>query len=383
MAPCNRNRFGDIWFRARHNALANEVAAADYKNRLNWLDFILALLIVAPLVATLLVKEQLLCNTLSIYISVIGTFGALLISLVGLFRDWRESYNNHRRAHAVFNNIAQKARRGENELDDREVSYLLRSLEEMFETAKFNFSEPSDKHYNRGLCRMANMPRWPFGLDVEKHKETKTSIWMFIKKCIDLRNGMSKELDKQRLETILAKARFYDSLSFEEVHKNWCTDFVFAGKKVLDIGCGSGRDSRYMSSKGAEVTAVDKSRHFIEYCKNNTNDPKIVWIEDALPEIKKISKFEHQFDLILVSAVLMFLNKKEQLESVKKLVPLLAPKGRMVITFKTSTSETDIFEFNEEVLTYIGTSGLTLSVVDGGADVIKRDVHWTIYDFFK
>ena len=39
-----------------------------------------------------------------------------------------------------------------------------------------------------------------------------------------------------------------------------------SGCRILDLGCGSGRDSAYFSSSGFEVTAVDGSE---ELCKRH------------------------------------------------------------------------------------------------------------------
>lgn len=168
----SKDRFGDIWFRARHNALANEVAAYRISRILTLLDLLIAIFIIMPLYSILGLQLTLLTELSAALISLAGTLGALYFSLVGFIRNLRSDLENHKRAHAMFNNIAQKARRGENDLGNDEVKYLLRSLEEMFETAKYNYSEPSDHIYNLGLKRMTNMPKWPFGIPVDKYRKT-------------------------------------------------------------------------------------------------------------------------------------------------------------------------------------------------------------------
>ena len=40
----------------------------------------------------------------------------------------------------------------------------------------------------------------------------------------------------------------------------WCLLFMIRGKKLLDIGCGNGRDTRYFVDKGFQVHALDIRR---------------------------------------------------------------------------------------------------------------------------
>ena len=84
-------------------------------------------------------------------------------------QDLKSKVNYHTKAHSTFNNIAQKTRRGSNPyIDEVEIKYLIRALEEMFETAKANSLEPTDEDYNKGFSRIRNMPRLPFGLDLNE-----------------------------------------------------------------------------------------------------------------------------------------------------------------------------------------------------------------------
>lgn len=160
-----KEKFGDLWFRARHNALANMEASIDArKSARNW-EILISILIVFPIYAYTLSSVFKEYSDSIILISALCSTGALFLTLVGFIQENKTNLNYHSRAHSIFNNIAQKARRGSNPaLCEDELKYLIRSLEEMFETAKNNTSEPSDAHYNKGLQRMKNMPRWPFGL---------------------------------------------------------------------------------------------------------------------------------------------------------------------------------------------------------------------------
>ena len=110
----------------------------------NW-EILTSILIVVPLYGFRLSTVFKEYSDSIILLSAFCSTGALFLTLVGFIQENKTNLNYHSRAHSIFNNIAQKARRGSNPaLGEDELKYLIRSLEEMFETAKNNTSEPSD-----------------------------------------------------------------------------------------------------------------------------------------------------------------------------------------------------------------------------------------------
>ena len=166
-----REKFGDIWSRARHNALANMEAATEAKNKAKFWEICTSICVVIPIFGFSLANVFEDGSEIIGLISSLFAAVALFLTLVNFIQEYKTNLNYHSTAHSIFNNIAQKARRGSNpSLSDSELQYLIRSLEEMFETAKNNIVEPSDKHYDDGRKRMNNMPSWPFGLLRDKDK---------------------------------------------------------------------------------------------------------------------------------------------------------------------------------------------------------------------
>ncbi len=58
-------------------------------------------------------------------------------------------------------------------------------------------------------------------------------------------------------------------------------------KKIMDIGCGNGRDSIYFSQNGLEVTGVDASEEAISYL-NQYNMKNSMFVCDDFVTCKSI-----------------------------------------------------------------------------------------------
>nr|MCR5007913.1 class I SAM-dependent methyltransferase [Oribacterium sp.] len=46
---------------------------------------------------------------------------------------------------------------------------------------------------------------------------------------------------------------------------------LLSGKKILDFGCGSGRDTKYFLKKGFQVDAIDGSAELCRIVRENIN----------------------------------------------------------------------------------------------------------------
>lgn len=75
------------------------------------------------------------------------------------------------------------------------------------------------------------------------------------------------------------------------------------GKKVLDVGCGSGKFSQYLALNGNQVTGIEISEKNYEIAKNNIS----VYLGDFL----KIDISE-KFDIVLFGDVLEHMKKPDE-----------------------------------------------------------------------
>lgn len=123
-------------------------------------------------------------------------------------------------------------------------------------------------------------------------------------------------------------AEKYEALTFPEVHP----DLILprAPACVLEIGSGTGRDAAYLARHGHHVLAVEPVAEMRAISQRLHPEP-VVWLDDALPEMVWVSG---TFDLILITAVWMHLDREERSRSMQRVAGFLAPRGQLKLSLR-------------------------------------------------
>ena len=120
---------------------------------------------------------------------------------------------------------------------------------------------------------------------------------------------------------------FIDNLPVRPVHQ----------QNILDLGCGSGRDSIHFANLGFNVTAIDGSRELIERAKTHHNDI-IDWRCLTFEQIP-FQNWYKRFTSIWACASLLHVPYEELPELVDNLLTTLTDKGSFYASFKYGNNE--------------------------------------------
>jgi 2-polyprenyl-3-methyl-5-hydroxy-6-metoxy-1,4-benzoquinol methylase len=148
---------------------------------------------------------------------------------------------------------------------------------------------------------------------------------------------------------------------------------IAPGTRVLDVGCGVGRWSRLLASRGASVTGIDISPTMIAEAQRRAE--RVGVAERCRFKTQDLADLDagDRFDLVLAVTVLQHILEPRALQaSFRRMVEHLAPGGRMVILEAAPTAtaqhcDTSIFRARKrsEYLDLFLESGLHLRALTG------------------
>jgi SAM-dependent methyltransferase len=108
------------------------------------------------------------------------------------------------------------------------------------------------------------------------------------------------------------------------------SDAFNTGRKVLDIGCGSGRDLALLQKLGYECYGVDPTQQFVQIAQEIHPELKNRIIQDSLPDLSV--PFDGGFDGVLCSAVLMHIEVEQLPAAAKAIKACLRVGGRLLFS---------------------------------------------------
>ncbi|PTB91758.1 SAM-dependent methyltransferase [Marivirga lumbricoides] len=126
-------------------------------------------------------------------------------------------------------------------------------------------------------------------------------------------------------------------------------DFILKGylgdkDRILDVGCGEGRNLVYCMRQGYDVFGIDKNTDAIKFLRILGRQLKLSDVE-ARFQVMDMSNLrfpDHSFDVIINSAVLHFANDEEHfLQMFKECLRVLKPGAKLFIRTMTDAHFAD------------------------------------------
>ncbi|MCT7464890.1 class I SAM-dependent methyltransferase [Aliarcobacter cryaerophilus] len=139
------------------------------------------------------------------------------------------------------------------------------------------------------------------------------------------------------------------SIKYENADVNEIQNILFKTfekkSKLLEIGCGSGRDASFMTSNGFDVIGIDGSKNMIDEAKKNHPKLSTKLFNKTLPNDLT---FDTKFDGIYSIATLMHLTKDDLKKTILKIYDLLNPSGKILISVSLFRDDLDEHGFDKD-----------------------------------
>ena len=107
-------------------------------------------------------------------------------------------------------------------------------------------------------------------------------------------------------------------------------NYAISGNKILDLGCGPGILSKYLSDLGYDVTGVDFAEQMISIARGIA--PKANFIVSDIASLE----LDDKFDGIVLAHFLIHFSKEENIQILNKLHTLMNPDASLFIQFSAN-----------------------------------------------
>jgi SAM-dependent methyltransferase len=154
--------------------------------------------------------------------------------------------------------------------------------------------------------------------------------------------------------TYEAMAPVYDHFTAHHDYEAWLGDLLAAlernglqGRRLLDVGCGTGKSFLPMLPRGWEVTGCDVSSAMVELARRKAGDQ----VQLAVADMRELPRFG-EFDLVwaLDDAINYLLSTEELEQAFAGMRENLAPTGLLLfdvnalLAYRTFFAETEVVE---------------------------------------
>lgn len=151
---------------------------------------------------------------------------------------------------------------------------------------------------------------------------------------------MNNKLQTKETYNNIAK-KYYELYKDDKSDLLYFDEFLNDCKsKILDLGCGMGHYSNYISRRGFEVTGIDFSEEMINIAKRDNSK-----IEYSISDICDLDVIKNRkFDGVVLAYVLQHLSKKEVEQLFLNIKDYLESSAKLLIFLREGTSTVEEVE---------------------------------------
>lgn len=128
--------------------------------------------------------------------------------------------------------------------------------------------------------------------------------------------------------------RHYESISAAALHDAILHLIPKAPGKVVDIGAGTGRDAAWFAGMGHHVVAVEPLDAMRIPAMALHPSPRIEWLDDSLPDLALLRERAERFDLVMLTAVWMHLDKAQRISAMPNVAAVAKSGAAVVMTIR-------------------------------------------------
>jgi SAM-dependent methyltransferase len=128
--------------------------------------------------------------------------------------------------------------------------------------------------------------------------------------------------------------RRYESVPFVDKHRAFLPLIQDRPGHILDVGAGTGADAAWLAERGHTVLAIEPTHALRASGMALHPSPRIAWLDDSLPCLASTRTMARVFDLVLMIAVWMHLDRHERETAMPNVASLVKPGGALLMTLR-------------------------------------------------
>jgi len=175
-----------------------------------------------------------------------------------------------------------------------------------------------------------------------------------------------------------ALAAQYDAADMSSMYR-LISRLLPADGRILEIGCGNGRDARKLSEMGFSVTACDASCEMIEIARAAKRLERVKYHCKAFPVQSGDSILSCRFDLVLSVAMIMHLPLAQIPDFIEQISAMLVANGIFIFSWCNREScDERLYEKVTREYIFSLLRGNSLEIIDCATtkDSLGRAIDW-------